>query len=191
MYLENEVIENVTLQREALEDLELIDCEFRNCAFEELTLNRCAFRDCKFVKCNIVGIRAKYSQMKNTEFYGCNLIGVHWGELMSARNVVGIMSKLSDCFLKYAAFTNMNFVRFDFSSNVIQESTFIECNLKESSFRGCQLERTQYTNCDMRKADFRDASGYQIDIQSNRLENAKFSFPEVIDLLNCLGIKID
>ena len=101
------------------------------------------------------------------------------------------ISKLSDCFLKYAAFIKMNFIRFDFSSNSIQESAFDECNLRESNFKGCQLERTHYTNCDMRKADFRETSGYQIDLKSNNLENARFSFPQAINLLNCLGIKID
>ena len=85
----------------------------------------------------------------------------------------------------------MNFMHFDFSSNTIQESVFDECNLRESNFKGCRLERTQYINCDIRKADFRETNGYQIDIKTNKLENARFSFPEAINLLNCLGIKID
>lgn len=191
MYYEDEQIENIKLENEIVEGGEFINCEFRNCIFEELTLNKCVFNSCKFVKCSIISIKAKYSQIKNSEFYSCNLIGMHWNELMPAGRIVEPISKLSDCFLKYAIFINMSFMRFDFSSNIIQESTFDECNLRESNFKGCRLERTQYTKCDMRKSDFRETSGYQIDIKSNKLENAKFSFPEVINLLNCLGIKID
>ncbi len=191
MYYENELFENIKLENEILDGAEFIDCEFKNCVFEELTFNRCTLSDCKFVKCNIISLQTQYSQIKNTEFYGCNLIGVHWNELMPTGKVFEPISKLSDCFLKYAAFINMNFIRFDFSSNSIQESAFDECNLRESNFKGCQLERTHYTNCDMRKADFRETSGYQIDLKSNNLENARFSFPQAINLLNCLGIKID
>lgn len=191
MYYENKLIENVKLENEILEDVEFIDCEFKKCVFEELTLNRCNFSSCKFKDCNIISIKTKYSQIKFTEFYSCNLIGVHWNELMPAGRISEPIKKFSDCFLKYATFINMNFMRFDFSSNIIQESVFDECNLRESNFKACRLEQTQYINCDMRKADFRETSSYQIDIKTNKLENAKFSFPEVINLLNCLGIKID
>lgn len=191
MYYENELIENVKLEDEIVDSAEFIDCEFKNCVFEGVTLNRCTLSGCRFVECNIISIKAQYSQIKNTEFYGCNLIGVHWNELMPTGRIIEPISKLSECFLKYATFTNMSFMCFDFSSNIIQESAFDECNLRESNFKGCRLERTQYTNCDMRKADFRETSGYQIDIKSNKLENARFSFPEAINLLNCLGIKID
>lgn len=191
MYYENKLIENVKLENEILEDAEFIDCEFKKCVFEELTLNRCSFSGCKFKDCNIISIKTKYSQIKSAEFYGCNLIGVHWNELISTGRIFEPIKKLSDCFLKYATFIDMSFIHFDFSSNIIQESVFNECNLRESNFKGCRLERTQYINCDIRKADFRDTSGYQIDIKTNKLEDAHFSFPEVINLLNSLEIKID
>ena len=136
MYYENKLIENVKLENEILEDAEFIDCEFRKCVFEELTLNRCSFSDCRFENCNIISIKTNYSQIKFTEFYSCNLIGVRWNELMPAGRLSEPIKKLSDCLLKYAAFINMNFMHFDFSSNIIQESVFDECNLRESSFKG-------------------------------------------------------
>lgn len=110
MNYENKLIENVKLENEILEDAEFIDCEFRKCVFEELTLNRCSFRGCKFKDCNIISIKTKYSQIKFTEFYSCNLIGVHWNELMPTGRIVELVKKLSDCFLKYATFINMNLI---------------------------------------------------------------------------------
>lgn len=43
----------------------------------------------------------------------------------------------------------------------------------------------------MEGADFRGAVEYIIDIKSNRLKGAKFSFPEVVNLLGALEIVID
>lgn len=74
---------------------------------------------------------------------------------------------------------------------MIQESIFEECDLQESNFRNCRLEATQFFRCDVRKADFREAKGYVIDIPSNKLRQAKFSFPEVVSLLDSLEIKIE
>lgn len=43
----------------------------------------------------------------------------------------------------------------------------------------------------MQKADFREARENQIDIETNKLSSARFSFPEVISLLKSIGIRID
>lgn len=40
------------------------------------------------------------------------------------------------------------------------------------------------------KCDFRESTGYEIDINTNMLKDAKFSFPEVVSLLDSLEIKI-
>ncbi|MFR4453288.1 MAG: pentapeptide repeat-containing protein [Ruminococcus sp.] len=63
--------------------------------------------------------------------------------------------------------------------------------MAESSFRNCRLERTQFDGCDIRKADFRESCGYLIDITSNKIKNAKFSYPEVVRLLDALDIQIE
>ena len=44
--------------------------------------------------------------------------------------------------------------------------------------------------CDLRKADFRDATGYKVDILGSRLKDAKFSLPEAVNLLADLKIKL-
>lgn len=53
------------------------------------------------------------------------------------------------------------------------------------------FDKTQFRGCDLRKADFRGAIGYVIDIQQNKLRDAKFSFPEVVCLLEGMGIRIE
>lgn len=191
MYYEDKLIENKKIENEVLQDKEFIDCEFKKCVFESCELNRCIFKNCKFTGCNIISLRVKDSQISLAEFSDCNLIGIPWYELISPKQILEPISKLRDSYLKYNTFIKMDFVRFDFIGNTIQESVFDECNLRESSFKGCRLEGTQYTGCNLQKADFRDTSGYQIDIMTNKLTGARFSFPDAINLLNGLGIKID
>lgn len=42
----------------------------------------------------------------------------------------------------------------------------------------------------MRKADFTDATGYKVDILGSKLQDAKFSLPEAVNLLSDLHIKL-
>ena len=45
--------------------------------------------------------------------------------------------------------------------------------------------------CDLQKADFREASDYAIDPSANQMQGARFSFPDVVALLNGFGLKIE
>ena len=93
--------------------------------------------------------------------------------------------------LKYAAFAQMKLSRFDFSGCELLECLFDGCQLAEAKFKNCRLSGTQFTGCNLQKADFRGAAGYSIDLATNRLKAARFSFPEVVRLLDGLGIQID
>ena len=80
---------------------------------------------------------------------------------------------------------------FDFSNGIIIESTFSQCSLKKSNFSHCKLDNTEFFSCDISEGDFREASGYKIDVSGNKMKGAKFTFPEVCNLLTGLGIKIE
>ncbi len=191
-YYEEQVIKGQKYQNLTKEQSKFIDCTFENCSFEDCTILGCVFVNCKFYKCNIISLTSKHSEVKNVIFQQCNLIGIHcWNELMPIGKYAHAIEKLESCYMKYNSFIEIPFRKFDFSSNVIHESAFEECDLQESNFRNCRLEATQFFKCDIRKADFREAKGYVIDIPSNKMKQAKFSFPEVTSLLASLEIKID
>lgn len=59
-----------------------------------------------------------------------------------------------------------------------------------TDFKGTELHETEFYQCDLRKADFRDAAGYKVDILGGRLNGAKFSLPEAVNLLANLKIKL-
>lgn len=190
-YYENEEIKDQKLSNISLEHVYFIDCDFINCSFEELKMTSCFFTNCRFDHCNIIRLSTHYCEVKNATFDGCNLIGIHWNEMLPAGKYAYPIRSIRQCYLKYHTFLDMNFVKFDFTSNVIQESLFEKCNLAESNFKECRLEGTQFSRCDLRKGDFRDALGYSIDVKTNQLKGSKFSFPEVINLLNSLDLVID
>ena len=190
-YFEGQVIREQKIQSETMEYFKFIDCDFENCSFEDCKIINCTFENCKFYNCNIVSLSAQYSEIKNAEFKKCNLIGIHWGGLLPSGKYARALEKIENCYLKYNTFSDMNLKKFDFSGNIIQDSLFDECDLKESNFKSCRLEGRQIHNSDIRKADFRDSRGYIIDIPSNKLKQAKFSYPEVVSLLDSLDIEID
>ena len=191
-YYEGRVIKEQKYQGILKEHCRFVDCTFENCSFEDCKIIGCTFVNCSFHNCSIISPALQYSEIKNAVFQKCNLIGIHcWNELLPAGKYGHSIDQLKDCYLKYHSFVEMPFRKFDFSGNTIQESIFEECDLQESNFVGCGLESTQFFRCDMRKADFRDARGYVIDVPSSKIKQARFSFPEVVNLLNSLEIKID
>ncbi len=190
-YFEEKMITDQKLQKYTAERCKFIDCEFRNCSFEECSITGCTFVNCKFTNCTIISLTSRYSEVKNAVFQKCNLIGVHWNDLLPSGKYAHSIEQFENCQIKYNTFSEMNFIRFHFSGNSIQESVFEQCNLSESNFLNCRLDGTQIFESDLRKADFRGATGYLIDITSSKMKEARFSFPEAINLLNSLGVKID
>ena len=100
------------------------------------------------------------------------------------------IESLRDCRLKYNTFTEMNLTKFKFAGSAIQRSMFAKCNLVSADFEKCDLLDTEFFQCDMRKANFKEASGYKVDIFGCKLQDAKFSLPEAVSLLGDLRIKL-
>lgn len=45
---------------------------------------------------------------------------------------------------------------------------FAKCEMQMVNFMGTELHETEFYQCDLRKADFRDATGYKVDILGSR-----------------------
>ena len=112
-------------------------------------------------------------------------------QIVKRSQLHAVQLALKECSLKYNTFTEMNFNRFDFSDgNEIVGSMFAKCEMQLANFKGVELHETEFYQCDLRKADFRDATGYKVDILGSRLKDAKFSLPEAVNLLADLKIKL-
>lgn len=188
---EQETFRQLNLVGQELCGVEFADCIFENCAFEQCSVQQCRWTDCQFINCEISNIKAEQTNMVDSIFTNCRLMGINWNEWILGKSYLVPVRKFENCQLKYHQFVEMSFRKFDFSHTGITGSMFADCNLSGASFLGCTLDNTEFFRCDLTEADFRDAVGYIIDIETNRLKEARFSFPEVVNLLNGLGIVID
>lgn len=191
-YFENEHYKDLDINNEMYTDLRFIDCLFEDCKFHTIALDNCEFIDCEFVNCNVVTLKANNTDVRNATVSKSNLIGINWSELLpSSYKYASPIYKMNDSFLKYNTFSQLNLSKIDFKENIFDECMFDECNLSDSKFNDSEFKNTTITNSNLERADFKDALGYYIDIKSNRLKKARFSFPEVSNLLDSLDITID
>ncbi len=189
-YHENEWFCDQDLREGETAEIEFSACTFQDCTVEAHRFTACKWIDCNFINCRIENPKLERSSMMDCSFEKCSLMGISWGTLLGGGYLIPL-SSLRDCQLRYNHFLEIDFARFDFSANTIVDSMFADCDLSGSSFAQCRLDRTEFFRCDLRKADFRGAHGYEIDLTANTLKQARFSFPEVVELLRGTGILIE
>lgn len=190
-YIEEEKFSNLVLDNEVIEEIEFTECVFDKCQFLEVDVRNCIFRNCEFKDCVICNIKFDICSMTNTLFVNNILVGIDWILLKLKGNPTLPFSVLESCQIRYNIFNKMELTKFDFSTCKFEESYFDECNLVGSNFHGLNLCNTKFTRCDLSKSDFREATEYNIDVKDNIVRKAKFSFPEVVNLLNSFDIIID
>lgn len=188
---DGECFSGIKLVGESIIDCEFVDCEFVDCVFEECLLVKTFLSDCRFTRCTILNLKGEYSTMKYLDFSSCSISGVNWFEFLPGGRLAEPFSRFDKNLLKYNTFANMKLNHFSFLGNEIVRSIFADCVLCDASFNGCDMPDTEFFKCDLRNADFRSASGYKINILENKLKSAKFSYPDVLALLDVLGIKVE
>lgn len=191
MYYEEEIFEYLHLRNEKIEETEYVDCIFRHCTFQELEVTNCSFKGCKFEHCSMIQNKFRYCDAFGLSFLSCNIVGVNWAEFVKKKSRFLPFFIMKECTLKYNVFFGLSLKKFDFQSNHIIGCFFEECVMTDCSFHGCHLRDTLFANNNLTNADFTEAKEYQISIETNQLKNARFSFPDVIRLLDGLGIKIE
>lgn len=190
-YFEDEIFTNLEHDGGEWDDYEFVDCTFTKSYFENVKLQHCKFLGCRFEDCTILNPRVDYSQLRDAEFVGCRLVGVNWGSIVPEGGFAAPLEKIEHCQLSYNTFNAMELRGMCFRGLTILASSFAGCDLREANFVRTDLKDTEFARCDLRGADFRRAAGYKVDTATNRLERARFSFPEVVNLLAGTGIEIE
>lgn len=189
-YREGERFERLTFTGETFYDCDFSDCVFADCTFEDCKLDHSVLTECQFLRCTVTDLKTTMSRAKFTDFENCTLNNIDWMSLQGDGAFADPIESLRDCRLKYNTFTEMNLTKFKFAGSVIQRSMFAKCNLVSADFEKCDLLDTEFFQCDMRKANFKEASGYKVDIFGCKLQDAKFSLPEAVSLLGDLRIQL-
>lgn len=186
----NKIFTDISKDHAEIVGCEFLDCTFEKCKFTDCTFIDCIFSECCFNDCTITNMQPKDTNMVFATFIGCAVVGVNWTALQSG-SIVSPIQKFDKCYLKYNNFEDISFKKFDFLQSSLIDCVFMKCDLSESNLKNCNLQNTEFSDCDLRKSDFRKASGFNINLFNNRIKGAKFSYPEVINLLNPFDIKIE
>ena len=166
-------------------------CKFQSCDFSSAVFTTCRFRDCDFQECNFNVAEFRRSRMQLSQFRGCKLAGVNW-TLMDWRGFA-LDPPLSfvRCDLSYGVFSELDLTQLIMHECSACEADFVGTDLTgadfdQTDFAGARFHRTKLDQC-----QFQQAYNFAIDPTQNSLSNARFSSPEVFNLLAPFKIKID
>lgn len=189
---ESKVFKGLKYDGEIFNRHRLYDCEFINCSFKDCIVEDVELSSCYFKNCDIVSLEFKNSIVRNISIEESNLIGVNWSNLINSNaGYSNPIDKVTDSFLKYNSLFEMTLKNTNLSSNTYQDCIFSDSNLSFANFKNSIFSESQFIACDLSSADFRGARGYMIDMNSNKIKKAKFSYPEVQSLLDFLDIEIE
>ena len=125
--------------------------------------------------------------IKSCSYKNANFVGVDFTALKTG---LGLDFSFENCNLSFTVFTAVKFMKSAFISCNLEEADFSGASAEECSFIFSMLNRTIFHHTDLTKSDLRGAKDYYIDTRNNAIKGAQFSAPEVMNLLDPLGIKI-
>ena len=160
-------------------------CFFSNCSFQNVELEKVQFYECQFEKCNLSMIQTQDMTFKFNQLSRCKILAVDWTLSKDFHE-----NSFKDCLLESVNFSLLKLDHMSFAGSKLHHVEFSESSLKEANFENCDLKGSQFFQTDLRKANFTGASNYQIDVQNNKVNKAKFTLPEAINLLHSLDIQL-
>lgn len=163
---EGETFKGVVLDGVSLAGAKLIDCEFVDSALSSLDL-----RDAV--------IQANFS---STKIQGINFF--------TAKRAL-LTLNFKNCLIRYSSFAELVLPEIGFENCTLEQVDFADAKLIGAKFNGCTFSECTFKNTDLTKADFREASGYDIDPTLNKIGKARFDLPEAVSLLSRFGIRLD
>lgn len=189
-FYQNQHFKDIHLSKEKIDQKEFDNCTFSGCNFTETEFYKCKFYECKFINCNLTMIKVKNCHFFDTTFENSKAIGINWTTAAWPNIKLSSPIRFYQCALNYSSFFGL----------CLREITMTECTATEVDFREADCTSANFTHTDftkslfgktnLTKADFTDALNYNIDIFLNETKKAKFSFPEVMNLLRCLDIEL-
>ncbi len=170
---------------------EIRDCIFADCRFEDCVFRGCKFTACLFERCRFLNPKFEGCEMVAGECSDCLFNGVNFSDLRLSAGRWFPLDRADRCTWRICSLMDFELGKFGFSDAVFEDCIIQQCALRKADFRRARFQGTVFSRCDLREADFRGAQGYAIDLETNRLRAARFSFPEVVGLLSSLEIVIE
>ncbi|MBN1431775.1 MAG: pentapeptide repeat-containing protein [Methanomicrobiaceae archaeon] len=181
------LFEKQDISEELIPGISFDSCTFRDCNLTGFNLSGIEFSECLFENCNFSNLILGDTGLKEACFKNCKLTGT---DFSGCRDILFEVS-FEDCIMDFCIFFRNNLRKTIFSGCKIHEGGFSECDLREAVFKDCDLLRTIFIQNDLAGADFRTTLNYTIDPESNRIKDAKFSYPGILGLLDSYHIIIE
>jgi uncharacterized protein YjbI with pentapeptide repeats len=154
---------------------EFVDCDFVDCVIQQSNLSLAQFQGCTLI---------------NVTFKDCKVVSVNFGGI---HEFITPSLSFEDCVLDKSSFDSVSFKKALIKNCSAKHAYFGRADLSEADCTGTDFQGAILSNANMREADFRGSINYYIDIlqEHQNIKGAKFSNPEVLNLLKSLEIKLD
>lgn len=161
-------------------------CHFKHIQGSESHLSRQSFVGCTFEQCHFNLIQVQETKFQDCLFKDCQLLGVAFEKVYK----IGLEIRFEDCWLDHASFVGLPLTKTPFLRCRLTGVDFSGADLREADFSGSSLHQAQFFNTRLEKADFRQAEGFDINPQHNKLKKTKFNISGLPGLLRATGIDI-
>lgn len=148
-----------------LSDHKYLDCTVRNSVISGCAIDR-AVLSVHFEQCKIEGLN--FFTVKTS------LLAVSFER----------------CVIRHCSFAGLKLHNTRFTHCELINVDFADADLTSADFQSSRFVESTFNNTTLTKANFREAIGYMIDPQRNKVRGARFDLPEVLSLLLPFGIRI-
>ena len=180
------VFSDITLSKGSIKDMEFEECRFVKLHLTDFKIERCKFISCSFENCILSALKPYNSTFYEVEFKESKVIGCDW---TLAKKVDSL--SFSDSQISYSSFRFLKLPKLKLINCQAKEADFTEADLREGDFTLTDFQGAIFHKTNLSKTNFIKAVNYLVDIKSNNISKAKFSFPEAINLLKSLDITVE
>ena len=182
---EDKIFKSLDLGGKSLKKSVFDDVAFESCHFVESDWSQAQFNGCRLKNCNLSLVNLKGCRLQQVVFEECKIVELDFYKCEKMLHVSFNKSILQTC-----NFSDLKLKGTSFAGSRIREVYFTNTDLSEANFTDTDLMGTTFHQCNLTKADFRHAKNYCIDLQTNNVKKAQFSFPEAMSLLQSFDIVV-
>lgn len=169
----------------AIGKIELYKCRFENCRLQEGSWSRVVVEGCEFVGCDLTRVSFGGSSLRGVRFVDCKLLGVDFGKAGENPDV-----SFERCLLRYAVFDGVNLRGASFVDCQMQESSFIETDLRDCDFQSSDLTHAVLKRSSLAGADFSTTTGLFFETTQNQSKDAFIAVETAIHMAQAAGLRV-
>ena len=186
-YINDRVFENERFAEKEIKKAEYEFCRFKNCDFSESDLSEIRFLDTAFINCNLSNAKLYKTSFQEVRMVNCKMLGLPFDTCSDFNFSIDF----DTCILNHSVFYQTPLGNTKFNNCQLRDVDFSEANLKTTVLFNCDLSGATFDRTNLEKADLRKSINYSLDPETNILNGARFSVPEVLRLLDKYNLEIE